>query len=67
MSTWLYLHGRAISRAFAQLLGQPWGTVLSALVVGIALSLPAAGFVLLDCGPFFGAVTGKHLLVGFGQ
>lgn len=48
MSTWLYLHGRAISRAFAQLLGQPWGTVLSALVVGIALSLPAAGFVLLD-------------------
>jgi hypothetical protein len=26
-----------------------------------------AGFVLLDCGPFFGAVTGKHLLVGFGQ
>lgn len=31
-----------------RLIRQPLGTVLSALVVGIALSLPAAGYVLLD-------------------
>ena len=40
MSNWLYLHMRAIAHALRRLLGQPVGTLLSALVVGIALSLP---------------------------
>lgn len=48
MLTWLYLHGRALKQALWRLVSQPLGTVLSALVVGIALSLPAAGYVLLD-------------------
>ncbi|MFN3986235.1 MAG: permease-like cell division protein FtsX [Rhodocyclaceae bacterium] len=48
MLNWVYLHTRACSQAFRRLLGQPLGTLLSAMVVGIALSLPAAGYVLLD-------------------
>ncbi len=48
MLNWLYLHGRAILHALRRLLAQPLGTMLSALVVGIALSLPAAGYVLLE-------------------
>ena len=48
MVTWVYLHLRAIMQAVRRLCGQPMNTLLSALVVGIALSLPAAGFVLLD-------------------
>ncbi len=48
MSDWFYLHGRAFVQALRRLVSQPVGTVLSALVVGIALSLPAAGYVMLD-------------------
>lgn len=48
MRNWLYLHARAIAHALRSLLGQPVGTVLSALVVGIALSLPGGGYLLLD-------------------
>lgn len=48
MMNWLALHGRAIFLALRRLLRQPLGTVLSALVVGIALSLPAGGYLLLD-------------------
>lgn len=48
MTNWLYLHGRAIAHAMRRLLGQPVGTLLSALVVGIALSLPGGGYLLLD-------------------
>lgn len=48
ISNWFYLHGRAISIALRRLASQPVGTLLSALVVGIALSLPAAGYLLLD-------------------
>ncbi|HRP95394.1 MAG TPA: permease-like cell division protein FtsX [Rhodocyclaceae bacterium] len=48
MLSWLSLHGRAIGLALRRLVRQPVGTLLSALVVGIALSLPAAGYVLLD-------------------
>jgi cell division transport system permease protein len=48
MTQWLYLHGRACVLALRRLAGQPVGTLLSALVVGIALSLPAAGYLLLD-------------------
>lgn len=45
---WINVHARAFAHAVARLASQPLGTLLSALVVGIALSLPAAGFVLLD-------------------
>lgn len=48
MLSWLGLHGRAALQAIRRLVRQPLGTLLSALVVGIALSLPAAGYVLLD-------------------
>lgn len=48
MSNWFYLHGRAFVQALWRLGSQPLGTLLSALVVGIALSLPAAGYLLLD-------------------
>ncbi|MBI1905787.1 MAG: ABC transporter permease [Rhodocyclales bacterium] len=48
MSGWLYLHLRAIAQALVRLARHPLGTLLSALVVGIALSLPAAGYLLLD-------------------
>lgn len=48
MSNWLYLHFRAIAQALGRLASQPLGTLLSALVMGIALSLPAGGYLLLD-------------------
>ena len=48
MTNWLYLHLRAIGHALGRLAGQPLGTLLSALVVGIALSLPGGGYLLLD-------------------
>lgn len=48
MMHWIYLHLRAIGHALRQLAGQPASTLLSALVVGIALSLPAGAFLLLD-------------------
>lgn len=48
MKHWLYLHARAVGHALRRLLAQPLGTSLSALVVGIALSLPGGAFLLLD-------------------
>lgn len=48
MLSWMQVHARASSHAIRRLALQPLGTLLSALVVGIALSLPAAGYVLLD-------------------
>ncbi len=48
MRAWLYQHRKAVAHAIGRLLAQPLGTVLSALVVGIALALPAGGFVLVD-------------------
>ncbi|ANQ83912.1 cell division protein FtsX [Azoarcus olearius] len=48
MIHWLYLHLRAIAHALRRLASQPLCTLLSALVVGIALSLPAGGYLLLD-------------------
>ncbi len=48
MQAWLYLHWRAFCHAWVRLMRQPFGTFLSALVIGIALALPGAGFVLLD-------------------
>ena len=48
MKNWLNLHLHAIRVAAGRLLRQPVGTLLSALVVGIALSLPAGGHLVLD-------------------
>ncbi|MBW7860508.1 MAG: permease-like cell division protein FtsX [Rhodocyclaceae bacterium] len=48
MTGWLYLHLRAMAQAIRRLATHPLGTLLSAMVVGIALSLPAAGYLLLD-------------------
>lgn len=48
MINWFYLHLRAIGHALRRLVAQPLGTLLSALVVGIALSLPGGGYLLLD-------------------
>jgi len=48
MRNWFYLHFRAFAHALKRLAGQPFGTLLSALVMGIALTLPAGGFILLD-------------------
>jgi cell division transport system permease protein len=48
MINWFYLHWRAFAQACGRLAAQPLGTLLSALVVGIALSLPAGGYLVLD-------------------
>ncbi len=48
MTNWFYLHWRAFAQACSRLLAQPLSTALSALVVGIALSLPAGGYLVLD-------------------
>jgi cell division transport system permease protein len=48
MINWFYLHLRALAHALRRLVAQPLGTLLSALVVGIALSLPGGGYLLLD-------------------
>ena len=41
-------HGAAVEGAVRRLLAAPLNTLLSLLVIGIALTLPAAGYVLLD-------------------
>jgi cell division transport system permease protein len=48
MLNWIYLHLRAFALSLERLAGQPFGTLLTALVMGIALTLPAGGYVLLD-------------------
>lgn len=48
MSHWLYLHMRAMGQALQRLAAQPLGSMLSILVIGIALALPACGYLLLD-------------------
>ena len=48
MMQWFDLHARACAHALRRLAQQPLGTLLSALVVGIALSLPAGSYLLLD-------------------
>ncbi|MCB1908156.1 MAG: permease-like cell division protein FtsX [Rhodocyclaceae bacterium] len=48
MSGWLRHHLAAFARAAGQLLRHPLGSLLTALVIGIALALPAGGLLLLD-------------------
>ncbi|MCL2590741.1 MAG: permease-like cell division protein FtsX [Betaproteobacteria bacterium] len=46
MRNWLTLHLRAFAYALRRLFGQPFGTLLSVLVMGAALTLPAGGYIL---------------------
>ncbi|MBK8916682.1 MAG: ABC transporter permease [Betaproteobacteria bacterium] len=48
MSAWFSQHRAAFVRALRRLVGSPLNTVLSLLAIGIALTLPGAGFVLLE-------------------
>jgi cell division transport system permease protein len=48
MRTWLRQHLAAFTRALRRLWKAPLNTLLSLLVIGIAMTLPAAGYVLLD-------------------
>lgn len=48
MNAWLSQHQAALASAFRRLWATPLNTLLSLLVIGIALTLPAAGYVLLD-------------------
>lgn len=48
MRAWLAQHGAAFESAVRRLLSAPLNTFLSLLVIGIALTLPAVGYVLLD-------------------
>ena len=47
MKTWLRQHRQAIAAAFGKLAAQKSAALLNALVIGIALSLPAGGYALL--------------------
>jgi cell division transport system permease protein len=48
VSAWLTQHRAALAAAFRRLSSAPLSTLLSLLAIGIALTLPAAGYVLLD-------------------
>jgi cell division transport system permease protein len=48
VKTWLRQHRQAIAAAFGKLAAQKAASALNALVIGIALSLPAGGYALLD-------------------
>ena len=47
MMAWLRQHREAFTRALGKLLAQRSASLLNALVIGVALSLPAGGYVLL--------------------
>ena len=51
MKGWLLHHKQASSQALRRLAGTPLNTLLGALVLGIALALPAAGEMLLPNFP----------------
>lgn len=48
MKSWLTQHQAALSSALRRLWTTPLNTLLSLLAIGIALTLPAAGYLLLD-------------------
>lgn len=48
MKGWLRHHLHALARAVSQSLGHPLASLLTAVVIGIALALPAGGLLLLD-------------------
>jgi cell division transport system permease protein len=68
MKTWLRQHLAAFSRALQRLWNAPLNTLLSLLVIGIAMTLPAAGYVFLDNIRTLGAnITGAQQLSLFMQ
>jgi cell division transport system permease protein len=48
MRTWARQHARALAAAVAKISAQPMTSALGALVIGIALALPAGGYALLS-------------------
>lgn len=48
MNAWFAQHGAALAAALRRLAAAPLNTLLSLLVIGIALTLPAFGYLLLD-------------------
>ncbi len=48
MKAWITQHRAALASAFRRLWATPFNTLLSLLAIGIALTLPALGYVLLD-------------------
>ena len=48
MKTWFSHQRAALRRAFRRLWGAPFNTLLTALVIGIAMTLPAAAYLLID-------------------
>jgi cell division transport system permease protein len=61
MNAWLSQHRIALAGAARRLWQAPLNTVLSLLVIGIALTLPAAGYVLLDSlGQLAGSASGAQ-------
>jgi len=48
VNAWLSQHRAALASAFRRLWSTPLNTLLSLLVIGIALTLPGFGYVLLD-------------------
>jgi len=48
MNAWLSQHRAALASAFRRLWSTPLNSLLSLLVIGIALTLPGFGYVLLD-------------------
>ena len=48
MKSWLRQHRQAIAGAFGKLAAQRSAAALNAVVIGIALSLPAGGYALLS-------------------
>ncbi|MDR2165578.1 MAG: permease-like cell division protein FtsX [Zoogloeaceae bacterium] len=48
MKTWLRQHRAALGHALQRLWRAPLNTLLSLVVIGIAMTLPAAGYILLD-------------------
>lgn len=48
MIRWVRQHAQVFLRTLARFIAQPVAAALNALVIGVALSLPAVGYVLLD-------------------
>ncbi|WP_412478832.1 permease-like cell division protein FtsX [Azonexus sp. IMCC34839] len=48
MNAWLSQHRAALAMAFRRLWATPFNTLLSLLAIGIALTLPGFGYVVLD-------------------
>jgi cell division transport system permease protein len=48
MTRWITQHLQALALALRKFAGAPWNTAASLLAFGIAFSLPAGGFVLLE-------------------